>query len=84
MTSRGEESRWSSPPMRNLPVSISLVGIHEITAKGPHITIDLSGVRTVDYTEKDPAIEQAGFIALQVHMNHSMEVQFKDILIKEL
>ena len=57
---------------------------YTITAQGPHISIDLTDVRTVDYTEKDATIQQSGFIALQVHMNHSMEVQFKDILLKEL
>jgi hypothetical protein len=56
-----------------------------ITAKGNHITLDLNGKRTVDYTETDPAIEDSGFIALQVHSSKEpIEVHFKDIRIKVL
>ncbi len=55
-----------------------------ITARGNHITLDLNGVRTADYHEAEPGIEQTGFIALQVHGGPPMEVQFKDLVIKEL
>jgi len=55
-----------------------------ITARGNHITIDLNGIRTVDYTETEPGIEQDGFIALQVHSGSAIEVRFKDMDIKEL
>ncbi|MBK9168684.1 MAG: DUF1080 domain-containing protein [Bryobacterales bacterium] len=49
-----------------------------ITARGNHITLDLNGVRTADYRETDPGIEDTGFIALQVHSGPPIEVQFKD------
>ncbi len=55
-----------------------------ITARGDHITLELNGVRTVDYRETDPSIDRSGFIALQVHGGPPIEVQFKDILIQEL
>lgn len=73
-------------PTEKLLAPIDMTGwnTYVIDADGNHITLDLSGIRTVDYTEKDPHIEQSGSIALQVHMNHNMEVQFKDISIKEL
>lgn len=57
---------------------------YTITARGSHITLELNGVRTVDYEEKEPGIEQTGFLALQVHGGPPMEVQFKDIRIQEL
>jgi hypothetical protein len=55
-----------------------------ITARGPRITLDLNGKRTVDYTEADPGIAQDGFIALQVHSGPKIEVQFRDVTIEEL
>ena len=55
-----------------------------ITARGGHITLELNGIRTVDYRETDPAIDRSGFIALQVHSGPPIEVHFKDILIQEI
>jgi hypothetical protein len=56
-----------------------------ITANGPHIVIELDGVKTVDYTETDPGIEQNGLIALQVHTQREpVEMRFKDLQIKIL
>jgi len=54
-----------------------------ITARGNHITLDLDGVRTVDYQETEPGMDVAGLIALQVHSGPGLEVQFKDIRILE-
>ncbi|MCC6590144.1 MAG: DUF1080 domain-containing protein [Bryobacterales bacterium] len=55
-----------------------------VRAEGPHITLDLNGVRTVDYTEAEAGIEQAGFIALQLHGGPPLEMHFKNLLIEEL
>ncbi len=56
-----------------------------ITAKGSRIKLEVDGIATVDYLEKDPDIEQSGFIALQVHSHpRPIEVHFKDLWIKEL
>ena len=58
---------------------------YTITAKGSRIQLEVDGVQTVDYTEKDPGIETTGFIALQVHSaNHPIEVHFKNVRIREL
>lgn len=54
-----------------------------ITADGPHITLELNGVRTVDYRETEPGIDPSGFIALQVHSGPGIEVEFKDLRIRE-
>jgi hypothetical protein len=55
---------------------------YEITAKGHHITLVLNGVKSVDLD--DPTGDKSGVIALQIHTGPAMEVQFKDIQIKEL
>lgn len=55
-----------------------------ITAKDNRITLDLNGRRTVDYTETEPGMDTAGFIALQVHSGPKIEVWFKDVMIREL
>ena len=55
-----------------------------ITARGDHITLELNGVRTVDYRETDPGIERDGFIALQLHGGPPLEMHFKDLRIREL
>lgn len=54
-----------------------------ITARGNRITLDLNGIRTVDYIEREAGMDVAGLIALQVHSGPSVEVQFKDIRILE-
>lgn len=55
-----------------------------ITARGNHITLELNGKRTVDYTEPEPGMDSPGFIALQVHSGPRIEVWFKDIVLREL
>ena len=52
----------------------------EITAKGDHVIIKLNGTTTTDRT--DPVFAKTGIIALQVHRGPSMEVRFKDLMIK--
>ena len=57
---------------------------YEIRAVGDKITVSLNGVVTVDYTEEDGGIARKGIIATQVHSGGPMEVQFRNIRIKEL
>ena len=73
------------------PAADALVGLqtdgwneYTVTARGDQITLDLNGVRTVDYREEQPGIDRTGIIALQVHAGAPMEVQFRDIRIQEL
>jgi len=54
-----------------------------ITAKGNRITLQLNGVKSVEYEEKEPGMGPSGIIALQVHSGPGLEVQFKDIRIQE-
>ncbi len=56
-----------------------------ITADGPHLKQELNGFTTVDYTEKEPdkgATE--GIIAFQLHVGGKMQIEFKDVEIREL
>jgi hypothetical protein len=57
-----------------------------ITCEGPHITLTLNGVQTVDYTETEPEdkIARTGVLALQIHAGGPMEIHAKDIVIKTL
>ncbi len=55
---------------------------YEITARGHHITLKLNGITSVDLD--DPTGDLGGIVALQLHEGPSVEVQFKDIKIKEL
>ena len=55
-----------------------------VTARGNHITLELNGVRTVDYRETEPGIETTGFLALQLHGGPPMEMHFKDLRIRGL
>ena len=56
-----------------------------VTAKGPHITIELDGKKTVDYTETEADILPEGFIALQIHSNPKpVEVWFRELAIRTL
>ena len=55
-----------------------------IRCEGPHITLTLNGLKTVDYTEADDSIARSGVIGLQIHGGKALQAQFKDIRIKPL
>ncbi|MEZ6071418.1 MAG: DUF1080 domain-containing protein [Pirellulales bacterium] len=55
-----------------------------ITADGGHITEQLNGYTTVDYTETSDEGAKDGIIALQLHVGPKMRIWFKDVEIKEL
>jgi hypothetical protein len=55
-----------------------------LTVDGPHIKQQLNGFTTVDYEEKSDKGAKEGIIALQIHTGPKMQVEFKDIEIKEL
>jgi hypothetical protein len=54
---------------------------YEISARGHHVRLVLNGVESVDVD--DPMGDLGGVMALQLHTGPAMEVQFKDIKIKE-
>lgn len=59
-----------------------------IIADGPHIQVDLNGVRVVDYTEtsNDPKLLAAGVIGLQTYgaEHHAGWVKFRNIKLREI
>ncbi len=55
-----------------------------IRAEGKRIQLFLNGLRTVDYIEEDPKIEDYGVIAVQIHSGPPSEAWYKDITIQEL
>lgn len=57
---------------------------YEIRAEGGRVQLFVNGQRTVDYTEADASIVQAGRIALQIHGNCKAEIAFKNITIEVL
>ena len=57
---------------------------YKIKAKGKRIQLWINGVQTIDYTEKDPGIDESGVIAVQIHSGPPSEAWYKDITIQEL
>ena len=55
-----------------------------IRCRGNQVTIELNGLKTVDYREPDLEIARSGIIAFQVHSGGPMEIQFRNIRIREL
>ncbi|MEA3210524.1 MAG: hypothetical protein QOE70_3581 [Chthoniobacter sp.] len=58
--------------------------LYEIRAEGTRIQLFLNGKMTVDYTEREPGIEEHGVIALQIHGNSKAEIGYRNITIDEL
>jgi hypothetical protein len=58
--------------------------VYEIRCQGPRIVLTLNGVKTVDYSEPESGIPQAGQIALQIHGGSKAEVSFRNITIETL
>lgn len=54
-----------------------------ITAKGNRITLELNGVKTVEWVETEP-VEDSGFIALQLHSGPAFEMRFRNLQIRRL
>jgi len=59
---------------------------YEVRAVGNKITLKLNGTTTVDYTEPEPPEKAArsGIIAVQIHGGGPMEVQFRNLRIREI
>lgn len=57
---------------------------YTITCQGPRIRLEINGFTTVDYEEKDPVGAKEGIIALQLHAGPPMQVEFRNIRIREM
>ncbi len=54
-----------------------------ITARGNRITLELNGVKSVEWVETEPGIEESGFLALQLHSGGPFRMEFRDLMIRE-
>jgi hypothetical protein len=57
---------------------------YEIRCEGRRLRLAINGLTTVDYTEEDASIEQAGLIGLQIHGGPPSEAWYRDLRIEEL
>lgn len=57
---------------------------YEIRCDGRRVVVKLNGLPTVDYTEPDESLEQAGRIGLQIHGGGKGEIWFRNLTIEEL
>ncbi len=57
---------------------------YEVEAIGNRVRLAINGVTTVDYVEPDDKIAREGIIAVQIHSGGPMEVQFRNLRIKEV
>ena len=57
---------------------------YEIRCEGRRIRLAINGLTTVDYTEPDAVIEQAGLIGLQIHGGPPSEAWYRNLRIEEL
>jgi hypothetical protein len=57
---------------------------YRIRCQGKRIQLWINGHQTVDYTETDPAVEQTGLIALQIHGGPPTEAWYKNIRIQPI
>jgi len=57
---------------------------YTIRCEGRRIRLSINGVQTVDYTETDDRIEQAGLIGLQIHGGPPSEAWYRNIRLEEL
>ena len=55
-----------------------------IRVKGNQHTLYINGVKTCDYTEKDPSVPARGIIAIQLHSGGAATIQFRDVTIQAL
>ena len=81
--SRRKRVLVAPPPEALATLDRSAWNEYVIRAQGNFITLHLNGIHTVYYIETE-LVRKDGFIALQVHQGPGIEVQFKDIQIRNL
>jgi hypothetical protein len=96
MSNRGEKTLWDADTKRhNSPLSENGEELKKqinkgawndvvLMAKGNHVTYTINGHLMTDLTDESPKAVKEGVIALQLHAGFVMDIQFKDIEIKDL
>jgi len=85
-----DESRRNRPLVQPKPADLKKAldpagwNEYEVKAVGDALTLTLNGVTLVEYTETTAAIPRTGIIATQLHGGDPLEVQFRNIRIKEI
>jgi catechol 2,3-dioxygenase-like lactoylglutathione lyase family enzyme len=73
-----------APEVRTRALRAGAWNDYRVRAQGRHIEIWLNGVKTVDYTETDPAIPRRGKFALQIHGYAQTKVWYRGLELEEL
>lgn len=96
MSNRGEKTVWDKDNKRhNSPLSETGNELRKLihrgewndvvlVAKGNHVTYSINGHLMTELVDESPKALTEGVIALQLHAGFVMDIQFKDIEIKEL
>jgi hypothetical protein len=98
MSNRGEKTVWTPENKRqSTPLSESADELKKLvhvtggwndvvlTVKGNHVVYSINGHVMTEMTDESPkAVLNGGVIAFQMHAGFTMEIQFKDIKLKEL
>ncbi len=96
MSNRGEKTTWDADNKRtNTPLAKTSDELKKVIkkddwndcvviAKGNHIVYSTNGEVTTDLTDESPKAVKDGIIGLQIHAGFTMEIQFKDLMIKPL
>ena len=96
MSNRGQKTVWDAQNHRHdYPLSETGDELKKLikrgdwnnvvlVAKGNHITYTINGHLMTELIDKSPKALHDGVIALQLHAGFVMDIQFKDIEIKEL
>ncbi|HEY2146868.1 MAG TPA: DUF1080 domain-containing protein [Pirellulales bacterium] len=96
MSNRGEKTVWNAETKRHTtPLSENGDELKKLinkgdwndvvlVAKGNHVTYTINGHLMTDMIDESPKALKEGVIALQLHAGFVMDIQFKDIEIKNL
>ncbi|MBL9142846.1 MAG: DUF1080 domain-containing protein [Verrucomicrobiaceae bacterium] len=80
-----EGKRWLTAEREPVKVDIAEWHDYTIIAQGNHLIHKLDGQITIDLTDHEAAKRSLeGLIAFQIHRGPAMNVQIKDVMIKEL
>ncbi len=96
MSNRGEKTHWDAENKRSnekltpgdaeIKAAIKVGDWNSVvlTVKGNHVVYQINGLTTTDLTDESPKAVAEGLLAFQLHAGFTMDIQFKDVLLKTL
>lgn len=96
MSNRGEKTHWDAENKRQnekitpgdaeIKAAIKVGDWNNVvlTVKGNHVVYQINGLTTTDLTDDSPKAVAEGLLAFQLHAGFTMDIQFKDVLLKTL